>query len=63
MCVADPAYSGVGLCALYLIWSDGPNPIERLYLAARSALAIYGRILRRCGGAAAVGGALYDDNG
>ena len=28
------SYSGVGLIALYLIWSDGPNPIERLYLAA-----------------------------
>ena len=36
------SYSGVGLIALYLIWSDGPNPIERLYLAAAISAAIYG---------------------
>ena len=48
------SYSGVGLIALYLIWSDGPNPIERLYLAAAHQRRDLWRVLRRGVGAAAV---------
>jgi hypothetical protein len=28
------SYVGIGLVAVYLIWIEGPNPQERLYLAA-----------------------------
>ena len=36
------SYAGVGLVALYLVWIDGPRPLERLYLAAALSAAIYG---------------------
>jgi hypothetical protein len=57
------SYSGVGLIALYLIWSDGPNPIERLYLAAAISAAIYGAFFAAVVARPLFGGALYDDNG
>jgi hypothetical protein len=57
------SYSGVGLIALYLIWSDGPNPIERPYLAAAISAAIYGAFFAAVVARPLFGGALYDDNG
>ncbi len=57
------SYSGVGLIALYLIWSDGPNPTERLYLAAAISAAIYGAFFAAVLTRPLFGGALYDDNG
>jgi len=36
------SYTGVGLVALYLIWIDGVQSVERLYLAAALSVAIYG---------------------
>ena len=57
------SYSGVGLIALYPIWSDGPNPIERLYLAAAISAAIYGAFFAAVVARPLFGGALYDDNG
>jgi hypothetical protein len=36
------SYIGVGLVAIYLIWVEGPNPRERLCLAAALSIAIYG---------------------
>ena len=57
------SYSGVGLIALYLIWIDGPNPIERLYLAAAISAAIYGAFFAAVLTRPLFGGALYDDNG
>jgi hypothetical protein len=57
------SYSGVGLIALYLIWSDGPRPLERLYLAAAISAAIYGAFFAAVFTRRMFGGALYDDNG
>jgi hypothetical protein len=57
------SYSGVGLVALYLIWVDGPNPIERLYLAAALSVAIYGAFFVTVFSRSLFGGALYDENG
>src|SRR5579863_6338627 len=57
------SYSGVGLIALYLIWIDGPNPLERLYLAAALSAAIYGAFFLAVLTRPVFGGALYDDNG
>ncbi len=57
------SYSGVGLIALYLIWVGGPNPLERLYLAAAISAAIYGAFFTAVLTRPMFGGALYDDNG
>jgi hypothetical protein len=57
------SYAGVGLVALYLIWSDGPAPLERLYLAAALSVAIYGAFFAAVYARPVFGGALYDDNG
>jgi len=57
------SYSGLGLIALYLIWIDGPNPLERLYLAAALSAAIYGAFFLAVLTRPVFGGALYDDNG
>ena len=57
------SYSGIGLIALYLIWIDGPNPLERLYLAAAISAAIYGAFFVAVFARPMFGGALYDDNG
>lgn len=57
------SYSGIALVALYLIWAGGPMQIERLYLAAALAGAVYagffGAVLSR----PVYGGGLYDKNG
>ena len=57
------SYVGVGLVALYLIWIDGPMPLERLYLAAALSAAIYGGFFAAVFARPVFGGALYDDNG
>ncbi len=57
------SYSGVGLIALYLIWVDGPNPLEHLYLAAALSGAIYVAFFVTVFTRSLFGGALYDDNG
>jgi hypothetical protein len=53
----------VGLVALYLIWVDGPRPLERLYLAAAISAAIYGAFFAAVFARPMFGGALYDSNG
>ena len=57
------SYVGVGLVALYLIWIDGPRPLERLYLAAALSVAIYGGFFAAVLARPVYGGALYDENG
>ena len=57
------SYAGVGLVALYLIWTDGPSPVERLALAAALSAAIYGAFFIAVYTRPVFGGALYDDNG
>ena len=51
------------MVALYLIWIDGPMPLERLYLAAALSAAIYGGFFAAVFARPIFGGALYDDNG
>jgi len=57
------SYSGIGLIALFLIWSRGPLPVERLYLAAALAVAIYGAFFVTVLTRPMYQGALYDQNG
>ena len=53
----------MGLVALYLVWGDGPRPLERLYLAAALSAAIYGAFFVSVFSRTLFGGSLYDDNG
>jgi len=57
------SYAGIGLVALYLIWTDGSSPLEHLYLAAALSGAIYGAFFITVFARPIFGGALYDDNG
>ena len=57
------SYAGVGLVALYLIWSGGPGSAERLYLAAALSVAVYGGFFGAVLSRPMYGGSLYDDNG
>ena len=57
------SYSGVGLIVLYLIWADGPMQVERLYLAAAFAVAIYGAFFAAALSRPLYGGSLFDNNG
>jgi hypothetical protein len=57
------SYAGVGLVALYLIWIDGPNPTERLWIAAGLSAAVYGAFFAAVVSRPVYGGALYDQNG
>lgn len=57
------SYSGIGLISLVLIWWNGPLPIERLYLSAALAAAVYGGFFGAVFGRPAYGGGLYDKNG
>jgi hypothetical protein len=57
------SYSGIALVALYLIWTHGPLQIERLYLAAALALAVYGGFFGAVFGRPLYGGGLFDSNG
>jgi hypothetical protein len=56
------SYVGVGLVATYLIWVEGSNPRERLYLAAALSIAIYGSFFAAVAARPTFGGALHDDN-
>jgi hypothetical protein len=56
------SYVGVGLVAMYLIWSEGPNPHERLYLTAALGIAIYGSFFAAVAARPIFDGALHDDN-
>src|ERR1700694_244792 len=56
------SYAGVGLVALYLIWIDGPRPLERLYLAAALSAAIYGGFFAAVFARPVFGGGLYAEN-
>ena len=56
------SYVGVGLVAIYLIWVEGPNSGERLYLAAALSIAIYGSFFAAVAARPTFGGALHDDN-
>jgi hypothetical protein len=55
------SYSGIAIVALYLTWSDGS--VERLYLAAALAAAIYGGFFASVFTRPMFRGALYDQNG
>jgi len=57
------SYCGIALISLYLIWAPGALPIERLYLAAALAVAIYGGFFGAVFGRPVYGGGLYDQNG
>src|SRR5580698_6228957 len=57
------SYAGIGLIALYLIWAGGPMGLQRLYLAAALAVAIYGAFFATVFSRALYKGSLYDQNG
>lgn len=57
------SYSGIGLIALYLIWSGGPNAFEHLIVAAALAVAIYGAFFATVLSRPVYQGSLYDQNG
>jgi hypothetical protein len=57
------SYSGVGIVALFLIWSEGPMPAERLYIAAALGVAVYGAFFATLFARPLFGGSLYDQNG
>jgi hypothetical protein len=57
------SYSGVGIVALFLIWSQGPMPVERLYIAAALGVAVYGAFFATLFARPLFGGSLYDQNG
>jgi hypothetical protein len=57
------SYSGVGIVALFLIWSQGPVPVERLYIAAALGVAVYGAFFATLFARPLFGGSLYDQNG
>jgi hypothetical protein len=57
------SYAGIGLIALYLIWAGGPMAVERLYLAAALAVAIYGAFFATVFARPLYKGTLYDPNG
>ena len=57
------SYSGVGLIALYLIWSGGPDAFEHLIVAAALGVAIYGAFFMTVFSRPIYQGSLYDQNG
>jgi hypothetical protein len=57
------SYSGVGLIALYLIWSGGPDAFEHLIIAAALGVAIYGAFFATVLSRPVYQGSLYDQNG
>jgi hypothetical protein len=57
------SYSGIGLIALYLIWSGGPVAFERLWLAVALGVAVYGAFFLTVFARSLYGGNLYDQNG
>jgi hypothetical protein len=57
------SYSGIGLIALYLIWSGGPDALEHLYVAAALSVAVYGAFFIAVFARPLFKGSLYDQNG
>ncbi len=57
------SYSGVGLIALYLIWSGGPDAFEHLVVAAALGVAVYGAFFATVFSRPVYQGSLYDQNG
>jgi hypothetical protein len=57
------SYAGIGLIALGLIWIGGAMQVERLYLAAALAAAVYGGFFVAMFTRPLYGGVLYDENG
>ena len=57
------SYTGVSLIALWLIWMNGPNQTERLYLAATLAGVVYAAFFVAVFARPLFGGTLYDSNG
>ena len=57
------SYTGIAVIALVLIWWPGQMPVERLYLAAALAAAVYGAFFLAVIARPAFEGKLYDDNG
>src|SRR4051794_36667064 len=57
------SYAAIGLIALGLIWIKGRLQLERLYLAAALAAAIYGAFFVALLARPLFGGSLYDQNG
>jgi hypothetical protein len=57
------SYNGIALVALYLIWAGGTGELERLYLAAALALAVYVGFFAAVFGRPLYGGGLFDKNG
>jgi hypothetical protein len=57
------SYTGISLIALALIWMNGPNQTERLYLAAALAFVVYAAFFVAVFARPVFGGTLYDKNG
>lgn len=57
------SYNGVGLIALYLIWSGGPDAFEHLVLAAALSVAVYAAFFAAVFSRPMFNGSLYDQNG
>jgi hypothetical protein len=57
------SYTGISLIALALIWMNGPNQTERLYLAAALAFVVYAAFFVAVFARPVFGGTLYDTNG
>jgi hypothetical protein len=57
------SYNVIGLVALYLIWSGGPDAYSRLWLAAALDIAIYGTFFAAVFTQPLFQGSLYDQNG
>jgi hypothetical protein len=57
------SYSGIALVTLYLIWAGGPTQMERLYIAAALALAVYAGFFGAVFSRPIYGGSLFDKNG
>jgi len=57
------SYNGIGLIALYLIWSGGPDAYRHLVLAAAFSVVIYGAFFAAAFARPLFKGSLYDQNG
>jgi hypothetical protein len=57
------SYSGIGLIALYLIWSGGPDALQHLVLAAAISVAIYGAFFITVFARSLYKGSVFDQNG
>jgi hypothetical protein len=57
------SYNGLGVIALYLIWSGGSGAYQRLLLVAALDVAIYGAFFAAVFARSLFQGSLYDQNG